>query len=1267
MMSYERIPLKEGDVLQLKLKDSRGVGYSQKAVVEKFISGTGASCLTYTVALYKDDTNYSRMIMKEFYPKMDGIQIQRENKRLVVSVDEKSQWEYFNERIRFQNSYALQNKLSGSDAMEIMVKPYQMAEYGDSLYLLSDLHKGEVLDISKIKDFSQKIWLIYRMAEAMQLLHEQGYLYMDIKPSNILWIESQQIVKLFDVDSIVPYKKINDVHGIRVTKPYVAPELKRLEKWFEIKKKEFLRPAWDVYCLGLLLFELVFGRFPTEEDLKTACGQEGELEKICGDNKYDEDTCALLKEILKRSLSERFRTRYSTAQEMCEAVNELKKRVDARAFITKKEFVKANATMKAYYMLDRWPVYEYGRKEEKGQQILDVAIIGDHSMRDEVVKAIYSCTHMLNTVLRIRLYAEDVKEFWRKLEEANPLLGKTVKLYVNGKWVNGEHDRRISSRPIAEVYLYEKKDIVNLCSDYIILLENKSGCRSSVRRICEKFKNAEKKLVTYLDDGTHYLTDDDVCENIKLVPISLIDQCSYYDEKLLESELLLKALNVHALYYRGNHKRASWEETKADFESNIYNIESSMRAALTVKYKLASVGMNPESASIADEYFDNVLAKRKEAREKFDQLTALEHLSWSSYMIVNGWNIPTKEQIQEYAFVGKNDFKDKTGHLHPCLAESQPGSGLTGWTASDWETELENNPLADDLDSLDRMSVQLHQIAKKKAKEAEKKVNTFMDELCDLVQEYRSNELQNAFEWLSVTKKRIFAGENTAESLWKQAEFHFKDTLKTLEILNPKFEDILGKVNQESRVIKEYHAFHDYKKSDEAIIYGIPYILNGDKIKRVVKPFVAEKKNRWKNIMIALYLEPEEVVFLASDREKVETEFYQRFLKARGIQTKITVKATEESRQNEVWDVTGLGSAQIERLKEHTCVMLQDGEIIGLPNYIKGQFLRRVHLSVEETFELFGETIALNEREPLALSLEESYQKIWKAYQKMGVSSWNKLAAALAEKEKANIYVLPNQRNGEMQIYCTAPVNGKALYMAEIDRVMNQCKKEGLVESYFIPGEQDELSVWVKTDQAELFEVLKEMIQKADEEPLRHEFHFEQTEGGFRVTDRCLHVKLEKLDEEVKQALMILAEYGKDEIREQVLLQNLRRTDQGCSFKYASVSVKQCLQSCDMILDMVLYYACRNSGVFDDMDIGTRKNAEAEESGIWGSRNAKMYAVIGSIDQEKQEYKIIIHCEKDAFQFLGTSEKRELTYPITVEEGILQEEIRAFFEKENKN
>lgn len=249
----DRISLNAGDVLKLKFYAQEGQIYTQKAVVEEKI-GSGASCLTYIIRLFTDEQNSSRMIMKEFYPVSEkaDFQIQRDKTRLCVSEETANNKVYRDMLEGFQRAYTMQMELSDSKAMEVMVRPYHMAEYGDSYYILSDMHLGTILAHSQIDSLSDKLWLIYRTAEAVQLLNEQGYLYIDLNPSNILWIPSQQSVKLFDVDSIVPWRALDKIHNIRVTYPYIPPELEQLNEWFDVNKTTFLKPSWDVYCLGLI-------------------------------------------------------------------------------------------------------------------------------------------------------------------------------------------------------------------------------------------------------------------------------------------------------------------------------------------------------------------------------------------------------------------------------------------------------------------------------------------------------------------------------------------------------------------------------------------------------------------------------------------------------------------------------------------------------------------------------------------------------------------------------------------------------------------------------------------------------------------------------------------------------------------------------------------------------------------------------------------------------------------------------------------------------
>ena len=89
-----------------------------------------------------------------------------------------------------------------------------------------------------------------------------GYLYLDIKPDNVLIVDGyQKQVQLFDFNSLFEWKKVNQPSDIRLsyTKGFAPIEL-------QTSKIKRLGPHTDVYSVGALLFYLLFGHIPTVPD-----------------------------------------------------------------------------------------------------------------------------------------------------------------------------------------------------------------------------------------------------------------------------------------------------------------------------------------------------------------------------------------------------------------------------------------------------------------------------------------------------------------------------------------------------------------------------------------------------------------------------------------------------------------------------------------------------------------------------------------------------------------------------------------------------------------------------------------------------------------------------------------------------------------------------------------------------------------------------------------------------------------------------------------
>jgi serine/threonine protein kinase len=108
-------------------------------------------------------------------------------------------------------------------------------------------------------------WIVLKLAEALAYAHEQGILHRDIKPANVLLTRRAGPLLLdFNLSQAEDTPEEADEVARGGTLPYMAPE--QLAAFLDPACWADLKPATDVFALGMVLRELLTGERPSAPD-----------------------------------------------------------------------------------------------------------------------------------------------------------------------------------------------------------------------------------------------------------------------------------------------------------------------------------------------------------------------------------------------------------------------------------------------------------------------------------------------------------------------------------------------------------------------------------------------------------------------------------------------------------------------------------------------------------------------------------------------------------------------------------------------------------------------------------------------------------------------------------------------------------------------------------------------------------------------------------------------------------------------------------------
>lgn len=271
------------------------------------VIGMGGSCVVYDGYYINNAGTKSTVRIKECYPYKLHI-AREENGSLVVAENEKVKFEEYKERIR--KSFDIANAFHQTAGLtNLTSNVFDRYEANHTVYIVSSYMEGSTLAEVELGTMSEAVRTVISVSKSVEKMHDHGYLYLDVKPENVLiFHETPDFIQLFDFDSVVPIDAGGNITEYRISYSRgFAPLEQKAGKLSRIGRHT------DVYSIGALLFYLLFGRTPKAADC--GFGALYDYEKLKWNMLYQQRVYRELTVFFHHTLQAYYKDRYQTVTE----------------------------------------------------------------------------------------------------------------------------------------------------------------------------------------------------------------------------------------------------------------------------------------------------------------------------------------------------------------------------------------------------------------------------------------------------------------------------------------------------------------------------------------------------------------------------------------------------------------------------------------------------------------------------------------------------------------------------------------------------------------------------------------------------------------------------------------------------------------------------------------------------------------------------------------------------------------------------------------
>lgn len=284
------------------------------------VIGMGGSCVVYDGHYINNAGTKNTVRIKECYPYKLHIE-REENGNLIVEENEKAKFEEYKERIR--KSFDIANAFHQTSGLtNLTSNVFDRYEGNNTVYIVFSYTEGSTLAEAELASLSDAIHTVISVSKGVEKMHDNGYLYLDVKPENVLiFHETPDLIQLFDFDSVVPIDADENITEYRISYSNgFAPLEQKTGRMSQIDKHT------DVYSIGALLFYLLFGRAPKATD----CGFDVsyDYEKLKWNMLFQQKVYKELSVFFNHTLQAYYKDRYQTVAEVIAQLEVIAKYAD---------------------------------------------------------------------------------------------------------------------------------------------------------------------------------------------------------------------------------------------------------------------------------------------------------------------------------------------------------------------------------------------------------------------------------------------------------------------------------------------------------------------------------------------------------------------------------------------------------------------------------------------------------------------------------------------------------------------------------------------------------------------------------------------------------------------------------------------------------------------------------------------------------------------------------------------------------------------------